>query len=417
VKGARRFPALAGTLLAATLAAAGDAVESAEAAFQRGDLETASRIARSHLAAQPGDARMTVLQGLVELRRAETMQQAGHPGSEVESQLLQARATLLRAEGLAQGRVLRNLHHAIGLTWMQQRRWPEAIDRFSRALGEEPERADLVRLRASCRAAGGQPEAALDDLSRAVALEPDDLATRTLHAEALYRAGRPADARATWRDFLARIAGEPADDRHFEAHYQVFTYSLLMNEFEPALAALERARELRPDHLTVRSELGALYYRLGRFDEAAAAYTAILESGEPPQSLAFHAHHHLGLVHQHAGRYALAREEFEKALTLSPNSAEVLQPYAAALRRLGEDEAARRVLERFREVVGPENDVRLSRNRLRKNPLDRTARVQLVSLLIDLDRRDEARRELADFREHLPDDPSIPQLEARLREE
>ena len=126
--------------------------------------------------------------------------------------------------------------------------------------------------------------------------------------------------------------------------------------------------------------------------------------------------HHKGMIARARGDDAAAARAFETALRDQPDRAEVLQQYGAVLRRLGREEEARAVLDRFGAVATLENQARRLRNRLIVAPRDAAARRELFELLLQLGRRSEAATTLAELRREQPDDPALPELERRLRD-
>lgn len=75
-------------------------------------------------------------------------------------------------------------------------RTTEALERANLFVQRYPESVDGLALRASLLQKADQPDAALDDLDRAVRLAPADATLRTARAETLIRLGRHAAARA-----------------------------------------------------------------------------------------------------------------------------------------------------------------------------------------------------------------------------
>ncbi|QEX22744.1 hypothetical protein FRZ61_26760 [Hypericibacter adhaerens] len=113
------------------------------------------------------------------------------------------------------------------------------------------------------------------------------------------RSGRPAETAAICR---ARLAADPAD---FEAWHLLGVARTMLGETRPAIEALTRAVELRPDHAEANRNLGALLAQGKRFGEAiphlevahqaapdsreAIIYLAraLRESGQPERSAGF----------------------------------------------------------------------------------------------------------------------------------
>jgi hypothetical protein len=105
---------------------------------------------------------------------------------------------------------------------------------FERARTIDAGYGPLHRERARCRSSLGDVSGALADAEQALALDPDDLETGLVHADALERAGRAVEARRAlralglrrtgaaqpWRSLLnlAQRAGDPGLTREAEEH-------------------------------------------------------------------------------------------------------------------------------------------------------------------------------------------------------
>jgi tetratricopeptide (TPR) repeat protein len=107
----------------------------------------------------------------------------------------------------------------------------------------------------------------------------------------------------------------------------------------------------------------------GRYQEAIAAYTAILR--RDPRNV--EAITHLGVILAIAGHHADALEAFDKALSIDPNYAHALWDKAGTQEALEDQAGAIQTLERFVRIVptGPDRD--RAQERLR------TARAKLAA--------------------------------------
>ncbi len=86
---------------------------------------------------------------------------------------------------------------------------------------------------------------------------------------------------------------------------------------EAALNAYERAAQLAPDDPTIQTQLGQLYERVGRLDDAIAAYTRVLETaGATDQSWQAAALTNLGTVVQIRGDLAAAEEYYLRGMAI-----------------------------------------------------------------------------------------------------
>ncbi len=103
-------------------------------------------------------------------------------------------------------------------------------------------------------------------------------------------------------------------------------------DLEGAAALYVQVLRLVPGAVRVRSNLGAAYAGLGRYDEAVAEYRRALESEDDPTI-----RQNLALALRKAGRLAEAAEECERVLAARPTSRETALLLAEAYLGLGED--------------------------------------------------------------------------------
>jgi len=96
-----------------------------------------------------------------------------------------------------------------------------------------------------------------------------------------------------------------------------------------AVIALERARDLEPDKGSVRETLARAYFRSGRFAQAREEFERAVEI-EPVND---YAHFGLGLCLIRRGDHLGARRHLKLAVAMRPDQ----QDYRAALARVAED--------------------------------------------------------------------------------
>ena len=159
---------------------------------------------------------------------------------------------------------------ALGL----QGRTAEARAALDAAIAARPNHPRALAERARYAASDGDNAAALDDFARAVRLDPGNMTVRHQYAQALLRAGRPADAdreRAAierLRTDLERmnelIAG-PLQTRPNDpaVHYQIAVIALRSGQPDEALRWLQSALKVDPDHLPTHRALAGFYHATG----------------------------------------------------------------------------------------------------------------------------------------------------------
>ena len=400
----------------APLASAQSAVagrETALAAFRRGDLDGAERACRAWLREHPRDVEVTQLLGMTRFRRALHLD-ARVPTADARAVQEQALDTLLRAEKLAAGRPLPDLNQALGYLLWNLGRPQEALGRLNRAVEEAPGRPLPYRLRGQVHMDLDSFAQAEGDLRQAAALAPRDFETRMLRAQALSRQGRAEETRRTLKEALGLLE-DPRDERRARVLYEIHRQSLALNEFARARDELQQALELQPGQGQMTLELAELAYRLGDLPAAERHAQSVGEALSAPPHVRARALHQRGLIAQHRGRSAEARDLYEGALSADPQRAETLKNYAAVLRALGDAPGARQALKRFAEVVEIENRIRRLRDQLAIEPGDTRSRVELIRRLLRLGRGTQAAEELEHLRLRHPGHTALPDLERRLR--
>jgi Flp pilus assembly protein TadD len=83
-----------------------------------------------------------------------------------------------------------------------------------------------------------------------------------------------------------------------------------------ATVALEKAKRRAPDKASIREALGIAYFRIGRYDEAAEEFRAMLELSPADD----YAHYALGRCLEKQGRAAEANGHYKLARSLRPGS-------------------------------------------------------------------------------------------------
>lgn len=158
----------------------------------------------------------------------------------------------------------------------------------------------------------------------------DQLQAMFESASECFERGEPAAA----RDILARLL------EHLPDHPQILTYlgttSHQIGDRNGALAYLERAVAVQPDHLEALQNLADLYSELRDLERSAAMYTALCD--QTPEDPRVHAR--LGDVLQAQNRCAEAIRAYERSLACDPQSADVWANMCRALLWEGKWEAA-----------------------------------------------------------------------------
>src|SRR5438128_11237191 len=93
-----------------------------------------------------------------------------------------------------------------------------------------------------------------------------------------------------------------------------------------ATVPLEKAKRREPNKASIRESLGIAYFRIGRYEEAAAEFRAVLELSPADD----YAHYALGRCLEKQGRTAEANGHYKLARSLRPDS----EDYRARVRDL-----------------------------------------------------------------------------------
>ncbi len=157
----------------------------------------------------------------------------------------------------------------LGHEFLAEARYLDSLDAFKRALalaGPDDQRAARSGvIMAALRVA--EFELARAEAEKLVASSPESPDAIALHADALWASGHFEQAEARYAEALAK-APDLARGRHGVAR-SLAARSRLDEGLTEALAALR----INPRDLEIHHTVGSIYERMGRFEEAASAYT------------------------------------------------------------------------------------------------------------------------------------------------
>jgi len=157
----------------------------------------------------------------------------------------------------------------------------------------------------------GRPADALDPLSNAAKLAPNDAQARQNLGSALLELGRFAEAEQSYRQALA------LKPDYVQAHNNLAIALTNLGRFEQAEASYRQALTLKPDFTEAHNNLGNTLLELGRFPEAESSYRQALAL-KPDFA---EAHRNLGNVLMKLERFAEAETSYLQALVLKPDYA------------------------------------------------------------------------------------------------
>lgn len=243
-----------------------------------------------------------------------------------------------------------------------------------RSIAERHESAQALVLLARLQLSRGEAEAALGTLDRAREVAPNAREVLDLEARAAFDADRLPRA-LTALDALARM--HPAVP---EYPYRLGLAQMKIGDVQGAVAALEGARELDATRVSIHVSLGLALNAQSRYEEGKSAFQTALRF-EPASTLAMGglseaelglgrleeaerlagralaldpgqgaANLTLGVVRLKQERYQEARDALLRAAEASPDDSKVHYQLSLVHARLGDPEASRRALERYREL-------------------------------------------------------------------
>jgi tetratricopeptide (TPR) repeat protein len=184
----------------------------------------------------------------------------------------------------------------------------------------------------------------------------------------------------TIEDVLALIRERPADAELFQQLGRLYTKA---GRVEDARQAYERSLELDPNDPFTHLYLGNWFYARQMYPEALARFQQAAEIA-PREAVAYSCQ---GDVYRAQGRHELAQEAYEKAVRLAPDNERSREKLAA----LHEDQRRSRAREAFRKDQ-PATTVLLASRWLRGHPDDLWVIHDYATMLYRMARYDEAIR-------------------------
>lgn len=392
------------------------AADRLRAAIEAGDLKGALEFGQAQLPAHANDGAFREQLGRAFFILSEQLILADRPTAEVDRARRTAIAHLEVAASLGAPPPVR-VHLAIGTLQTQLLEFA-AAERTARAgLRHHPRHPGLRTLLARALSSQGRWEDAEAAWAAVLEVAPDDAGAAIECAETWNRRSQPCDA----ADRLRALAGETEEGNDalrtdWRVPYNIGRFEIACRRYEAAIPYLDTAAQLDPDNGLVAIERADMLYRVGRVDDARAALDAWLDridDLERPQQL--QALYRRGRIAELDGDTARARDLHERTLALDPSHEGALQRLGLLLRRAGETERSDALLERFRRVSPVALDLRITRQRVRRNPGDAAGRVELVDLYLALPEPRSAQLELDELARRFPGHRELPRLRAALR--
>ncbi len=210
---------------------------------------------------------------------------------------------------------------ARGRECVAQNDYVGAISALREASDREPGYADVRHLLGLALGLSGQPEAAIEEFDRAVALNPSYVEAHLNRAITLNDLGRYDEAREAFRhawdsDHSAgRSFSRSVSARLSNMHMELGDLYADLGSYVEAVDQYRRAAELRPDFLDIRTKLARALLEHGELDEAISELDGVLDEN----AHYVEARVSLGLVYYRAGDYDAAAAEWRTCLQQAPD--------------------------------------------------------------------------------------------------
>jgi tetratricopeptide (TPR) repeat protein len=230
-------------------------------------------------------------------------------------------------------RVTKDNHIAynnLGLHYLKEKRYADAIKCFEEALRIRPGFAATHSNLGLCLSALSQNEAAIEQFRAALKFRPTLHEARVNLGNVLVMQGQVPEALELLQEAVAALPRYP------EGHLSLANALVEQDRLDEALVYLRQALQLRPDYADALNCWGSLLLRQGKSAEAMERYRAALALNP---SLA-EAHSNLGLALAGAGQTREAMASYETALTLNPDLLSAHFGLAILKESLGQLEAA-----------------------------------------------------------------------------
>ena len=233
----------------------------------------------------------------------------------------------------------------------------------------------------------GQPERGVEELRRAIALEPGAAAYREL-GRAYAAMGKPAEAEETYREAI-RLRPDA-----WSSYWDLGVFYYTRARYPEAASQFRAVIRLAPDHFRAYSSLGGICLYEGRFEEAAEMFRRSLQIRESPQTYS-----NLGALYLLQGRASEAVPVLEKAVSMDGGNHQTWGNLAEAYAT--EPGLAAKAAPAY------ERAIQLARRQLEVNPGNGAVRASLAAYLIASGKRQQALAEISQARRQAPEDQNV----------
>lgn len=203
-----------------------------------------------------------------------------------------------------------NAHLLLGLLYHEQGKAPAAIEELQQAAKLSDCSAAPHLILASLYFAQNDFAKAIAEYQAALKINPQDADALYLLGALQYQEQQPADAEKNLQAALALRSNFPSALFALSAiHYE-------QQQYQRAATEREQLTKLAPNEPYYYAALAFAYEKLGRLDDALAAYQKSLALKDDADN-----HVYIGLIYNRQNKFDAALAEFQKALALKPNDA------------------------------------------------------------------------------------------------
>lgn len=291
-------------------------LESAIALHQQGALHEAIKIYRQILAQQPSHHDALHLLGAI------YYQQQNYTA-----------AIEYIEKAIATGVANPHFHNNLGLCFVAQKRYQQALQHYRRATTLQPNFVEALHNIGHVASLLNDTESAQNAYLRAIELNPDCAQSHYLYATCLFACGR-SQAAATHMD--QALALQP----NWTEAYIGYAQAIQQQHPTAAITLLEKALRLDPNDTLAHYNLGLLLLRIQHYDTAERHLRRAIELS-PQHSDALN---NLGLLYHQTDRLDLAIDCFRQALQFTPHDCAVMTNYAISLMQVDQYAAAHTLL-------------------------------------------------------------------------
>jgi Flp pilus assembly protein TadD len=131
-----------------------------------------------------------------------------------------------------------------------------------------------------------------------------------------------------------------------DEHFQKGNEAAQAGDYEQAIVEFEAVLEKEPENVSAMSNLGVVYYNLGRLDEAIEQYQKAIEIAPEDADI----HSNLAAAYVQQNQLDKGLEEYQAAVDLNPRLAEAFFGLGVVYLQTGDADGAIQAFEKFQEL-------------------------------------------------------------------